>query len=106
MRTIVLCVLLTSLELAGAALAKRALDLDSMGWGAIGACSFVALFAVYTVGLDQDSLTAVTAWWIVVSSIAAVVMDRVFYGGRLGVQQVLGVAVLLAGVAILERKPS
>ena len=106
MRTVLLCAVLTGLELAGAALAKRALDLDSFGWGAFGACSFVALFAVYMVTLDQDSLTSVTAWWIVVSSIAAVVLDRVFYGGRLGAQQVIGVAVLLAGVAILEREPS
>jgi hypothetical protein len=71
--------LLASLDLVGAILAKSWSEQRTFPWFAAGATVFVLLFWVYGSVLKVAELSIVTLGWIVILQVAVVILDRVRY---------------------------
>jgi hypothetical protein len=97
---------LAALDLAGAILAKQwALHRAPMLF-ALGAVSFLGLFAVYALTLRVADLSTVTFGWIVCLQVAVLVVERTHYGVRLPPPKWLAIVAILLLQAYLVLAPN
>jgi len=70
-------------------------------WVFAGVVMFVGLFFLYKLSLSTSSLTLVTIGWIFTSQIAAVAVDYFVFEKTATRNQIVGVVVILIGVAVM-----
>lgn len=102
---LVFMLLLGLLDLVGSWAAKEAVDRRSLGWAAVGAVFFLAVFWVYLSSLTVAGLAVVTLGWIVVVQVGVVLLDRYRYGESLPRGAWVVVALLLIAQAYLIMGP-
>lgn len=95
--TVIVCCVLTGLEMVAAIFATN----NGRPWFIAGIVTFMILFVVYNISLDMASLTVVTIGWIFTSQIAAVLLDKYYFEKTVTMPQLIGVGVILFGVAIM-----
>ena len=94
-------VVLASLDLAGALLARHWAAHRSVVALAGGMAVFGLLFVVYGKSLDYAALTTVTLGWLVLLQLGVMVLDRVRGVGTLSWHRVAAMAAVLALQAYL-----
>jgi drug/metabolite transporter (DMT)-like permease len=92
-----LCCVLTALEMIAAIFAAR----SGWPWLLAGLVTFAGLYVVYKYSLSASSLTVVTIGWIFTSQIAAVCVDKWYFGVELNKFQYIGMGIILFGVLVM-----
>jgi hypothetical protein len=98
---VVAMLLLASVDLAGAYVAKEAVVRRSLPWGASGIALFVLLFYVYASSLQYAELALVTLGWVVVLQVGVLLLDRLRYGNALSADKWVAIFVILAAQVYL-----
>lgn len=99
-------VVLAALDLAGAFVAKEAVDRRSLLLGLVGAGLFLALFYVYACSLQYVDLAPVTLGWIVILQVGVLLLDRLHYDRHIGAGAWVAVVILIAAQAYLVLHPA
>jgi hypothetical protein len=103
---LVVVVLLAGLDLAGSVLAKEWAGTAAAWAFAAGAAVFLALFAVYAVGLKYAEMSSVTFGWIVVLQVGVLLVERLRYGVELPTGKWLAIVAIVLLQAYLVLGPT
>ena len=94
-------VLLAGLDLAGALVAKEAVERRSPTYAVAGVLIFVVLFWVYASSLQYAQLAPVTLGWIVILQVGVLLLDSYRYGNPISARMWAAVVVILAAQVYL-----